>query len=117
MSFEPHKISEETYLTYRRADDSFRQVGRHGWCLPELAIISGTITVSRKIFRRFGAMLHKHLGGGGGEGGHPSSPNRVKCELIQTELYSVTIDHLIFKLYIQHLSSYKGRQDMWCYPS
>ena len=36
--FEPHKISEETYLAYTRADDSFLQLGRRVWCLPALAI-------------------------------------------------------------------------------
>ena len=34
---EPHKISEETYLTYKRAEDSFRQLDRHVWCLSALA--------------------------------------------------------------------------------
>ena len=39
MTFEPHKISEETYLTYTHAAESFRQLGRHVWCLPALAIM------------------------------------------------------------------------------
>ena len=34
----PHKNSEETYLVYTRADDSFCQLGRHVWCLPAQAI-------------------------------------------------------------------------------
>ena len=34
LSFEPHNISEETYLTYTRADDSFRQLGRHVYFIP-----------------------------------------------------------------------------------
>ena len=38
MTFGPHRKSEETYLAYTRADDSFRQLGRHVWCLPALAI-------------------------------------------------------------------------------
>ena len=41
LSFEPHKVSEETYLTCTRADDSFRQLGRYVWCLPALAIKYG----------------------------------------------------------------------------
>ena len=42
MTFGPHRKSEETYLAYTRADDSFCQLGRHVWCLPALAI-TGTI--------------------------------------------------------------------------
>ena len=38
MTFGPHRKSEETYLAYTRADDSFRQLGRHVWCLPALVI-------------------------------------------------------------------------------
>ena len=40
MTFGPHRRSEETYLTFSRADDSFRQLGRHVWCLPVLAIMN-----------------------------------------------------------------------------
>ena len=39
MTFGPDTISKETYLAYTRADDSFRQLGGHVWCLPALAII------------------------------------------------------------------------------
>ena len=37
MTFDPHTISEETYLAYTRADDSFRPLDRHVWRLPALA--------------------------------------------------------------------------------
>ena len=38
MTFGPHRKSEETYLAYTSGDDYFRQLGRHVWCLPALAI-------------------------------------------------------------------------------
>ena len=37
MTFGPHRKSEETCLAYTHADDSFRQLSRHVWCLPALA--------------------------------------------------------------------------------
>ena len=39
LTFEPNKISEETYLSYTRADDSFRHLSRHIWFLPALALM------------------------------------------------------------------------------
>ena len=38
VTFESHKIAEETYLAYTSADNSFRHLDRHVWCLPALAI-------------------------------------------------------------------------------
>ena len=45
MTFGPHTISKEIYLACTRADDSFRQLGRHVWCLPALAIIIALLGV------------------------------------------------------------------------
>ena len=35
-------------IQYTRADDSFRQLGRHVWCLPALVIIRLTIFFYRE---------------------------------------------------------------------
>ena len=41
--------SEETYLAYTRPDDSFRQLGRHVWCLPAMAINNKELTNNKDI--------------------------------------------------------------------
>ena len=43
MTFGSHTISEETYLAYTSADDSFRQLVRQVWCLLALANITAIL--------------------------------------------------------------------------
>ena len=50
LTSEPHKISEKTYLAYTREDYYFRQLGRHVWCLPALAINGKYLSWLSQIF-------------------------------------------------------------------
>ena len=49
MTFGPHRKSEETYLAYTRADDSFRQLGRHVSLKDDRTFVQEGKIVSLKI--------------------------------------------------------------------